>query len=75
MSWKDRDEGVLSVSYDAQNEVERLDRLVDGLETEVNELKRLVSKMSAAIKAMAEELNWDYKDLLAEANEKLDSEF
>ena len=75
MSWKDRDEGVLSVSYDAQNEIERLDKLVDGLETENRELQRLISKMSAAIKAMAEELNWDYKDLLAEANEKLDSPF
>jgi peptidoglycan hydrolase CwlO-like protein len=63
------------MSYDAQNEIERLDRLVDGLETEIVELKRTISKMSAAIKAMAEELNWDYKDLLAEANEKLDSEF
>jgi outer membrane murein-binding lipoprotein Lpp len=48
---------------------------IDGLETGINELKRTVSKMSSAIKAMAEELNWDYQDLLKEANEKLDSTF
>jgi division protein CdvB (Snf7/Vps24/ESCRT-III family) len=63
------------MSYDAQNEIERLDKLVDTLETENLELRRLISKMSAAIKAMAEELNWDYKDLLKEADEKLDSPF
>jgi outer membrane murein-binding lipoprotein Lpp len=66
MSWKDRDEGLSP--GDSKAKIERL-------ETEINELKRTISKMSSAIKAMAEELNWDYKDLLAEANEKLDSPF